>query len=65
MLCDSIGALGSENDTAGFELPIPSGGFETTDCYSVEHERREDTGWRSSVSSFLFDHFVTSNGDRS
>jgi len=23
MLCGAIGALGSENDTAGFELPIP------------------------------------------
>src|SRR5947209_5913079 len=35
MLCCAIGALGSENDIAGFELPIPCGGFRTTDCYSV------------------------------
>jgi len=27
MLCRAIGALASENDTAGFELPIPCGGF--------------------------------------
>jgi hypothetical protein len=35
MLCRAIGALAGENDTAGFELPIPCGGFRTTDCYSV------------------------------
>jgi hypothetical protein len=40
MLCCAIGALRSENDTAGFELPIPCGG-QTTDCYSVEHQRRQ------------------------
>ena len=26
----------SENDAAGFELPIRCGGFTTTDCYSVK-----------------------------
>jgi len=26
----------SDSDTAGFELPIPWGGFRTTDCYCVE-----------------------------
>jgi hypothetical protein len=36
MLCRAIGAVASENDTAGFELPILRGGFKTTDCYSVE-----------------------------
>jgi hypothetical protein len=36
MLCSAFGALGSENDTAGFELPIRRAHFKTTDCYSVE-----------------------------
>jgi hypothetical protein len=27
MLARAIGHLGSENDTAGFELPIPCGGL--------------------------------------
>lgn len=29
MLCRATGALASENDIAGFELPIPCGGFAT------------------------------------
>jgi hypothetical protein len=41
MLCGAIGALGRENDTAGFELPIPYGGFKTADCYSVERRPRQ------------------------
>src|SRR5262245_66092732 len=32
----AIAALGSENVTAGFELPILRVGFQTTHCYSVE-----------------------------
>jgi hypothetical protein len=31
MLCQTIGALASKNDTAGFELPIRHARFETTD----------------------------------
>jgi len=36
MLCRAIGALASENDIAGFELPIPWGSLKVTDCYSVD-----------------------------
>jgi hypothetical protein len=44
MLCRAIGALASENDIAGFELPIPFGGFKTTDCYSVEPRQQQKHG---------------------
>jgi len=37
VLCCSRSALGNENGTIGFELPIRCGGFKTTDCYSVDH----------------------------
>jgi hypothetical protein len=47
MLCCAIGALGSENDTEGFELPIRSGGFKTTDCYSVATRfNSPDADWK-------------------
>ena len=36
MLCRAIGALMSEDDIAGFELPIPCAAFKTTDCYYFE-----------------------------
>ena len=46
----AIGDLGSENDTAGFELPIPCG-LKTTDCYSatswVQHQEGDNCVRRS------------------
>ena len=49
MLFRAIDVLASENDTVGFELPIPCGRFGTTDCKGVEGERFRPNGGPSAV----------------